>query len=195
VAVDLDFPHSSFDTLYRWLSSEGPSPKLTLGSECSTRSLRKLRAHREGVNSDLYFGGVRARESGAEVPYQRRRDRPRSLRLRLRSLMTSAADVRVVRPGGLWAHKLLEGRSLVLPDLVATRKPAVNMDEISVMIASLNNPKLLAVLDRVSTRLESPSLCADSLSRRGLRNPQFPRNRAEWASLRKQTLALPNARR
>jgi hypothetical protein len=194
VDVDLVFPHSSFDTIYRWLSPEGYSPKLTLGSESNTRSFRKLRAHKEDVSSDSYFGGVRTRESGAEVPYQWLGDRPRSLRLRLRPLITSE-EVRVVRPEGLWVLKLLAGRSQDLSDLFAIRKQAVNMDEISDMLASLDSPKLMAALDRVSTRLESPSLYADSLSRWGLGSPQLPRNRAEWASFKKQTLALLSARR
>jgi hypothetical protein len=191
IDVDLVLPQSMFGPMRRWLAAEGFSPKLTMGSEKDADSLRKLRAQRGDVSSDLYFGGVRARESGAEVTYRWLGDRPRSMRLRLRTL-TTHNEVRIVRPEALWVLKLLAGRSQDLSDLFAIREQAIEADEVSSMLGSLASPKLRLAIDRVSKLLESPVLYRDSLSRWGLGSPELPRNRAEWASFKQRALALLN---
>jgi nucleotidyltransferase AbiEii toxin of type IV toxin-antitoxin system len=189
VDVDLILPQSLFVPIHRWLVGEGFSSKLTMGTEKDSDSLRKLRAQKGEVSSDLYFGGVRARESGAEVSYGWLCDRPRSMRLRLRTL-TTRVEVRVVRPEALWVLKLLAGRSQDLSDLFAIRKQAIKKEEVSSMLASLANPKLRSTIDRVSVLVESPELYRDSLSRWGLGSPELPRNRAEWTSFKQLALAL-----
>ncbi|MGA7860321.1 MAG: nucleotidyl transferase AbiEii/AbiGii toxin family protein [Thermoplasmata archaeon] len=192
VDIDLALPQSLFEPIRRWLAAEGFSPKLTMGSERSADSLRKLRAQRGDVSSDLYFGGVRARESGAEVPFRWLGDRPRSMRLRLRTL-TTRGDVRVARPEALWVLKLLAGRPQDLSDLFAIRQQAIETYEVSSMLASLNSPKLRLTVDRVSKLLESPALYRDSLSRWELGSPELPQHRAEWTTFRQRVLALLNS--
>ncbi len=189
VDVDLVFPQSSFGPIRRRLAAEGFSAKLTRGSESSAESLRKLRANRGDVSTDLYFGGVQARESGAEIPFRWLEDRSRSIRLRLRTLTTSGG-VRVVRPEGLWVLKLVAGRPQDLSDLFAIHEQAINGDEISSMLTSLNSPRLRATADRVSKLLDSPILYADSLSRWALGSPELPKNRAAWTAFKERALAL-----
>jgi hypothetical protein len=189
VDVDLILPQSALGPTRRWLATEGFSDKLTMGSESNAGSLRKLRARRGDVSSDLYFGGVRARESGAEVPFQWLADRPRSMRLRLRTL-TTRGEVRIVRPEALWVLKLLAGRSQDLSDLFAIRDQAIESSEVLSMLASLTAPQLLTTVDRVSKLLESPGLYRDSLSRWGLGSPGLPRNRTAWKAFVQRTRAF-----
>lgn len=191
VDVDLVLPQSLFGPVRRWLAAEGYSPKLTMGSERDAESLRKLRAKRGDVSSDLYFGGVRSRESGAEVPYRWLEDRSRSMRIRLRTL-TTHEDVRVVRPEALWVLKLLAGRSQDLSDLFAIREQAIDEGEVSRMLAALASPKLRLTRDRATKLLESPALYRDSLSRWGLGSPDLKQNHAAWTSFQQRALALLN---
>jgi hypothetical protein len=192
VDVDLVLPQSSFGPTRRWLAAEGFSPRLTMGSEKDAGPLRKLRAKRGEVSSDLYFGGVGARESGTEVPYGWLEDRSRLMRLRLRTL-TTQGNVRVVRPEALWVLKLLAGRPQDLSDLFAIHEQAIDESEVSTMLAALASPKLQLAFERLSSLLNSPALYRDSLSRWGLGSPELRQNRAAWASFEKRALTLLNS--
>ena len=183
--VDIVLAQSEFGPVRRWLSEEGFSARISMGSEIDPDALRKLRAVRGDVSSDLYFGGVRARESGAEVPYDWLEERPRSMRLRLRTL-TTRKEIRVVRPEALWVLKLIAGRSQDISDLFAIREQPISADDVTGMLASLATPSLQSTFDRVSRLLESSVLYSDSLSRWGLGSPDLPRNRAEWRAFKER---------
>jgi len=192
VDVDLVLPQSSFESVNRWLASEGFSSRLTLGSSTDSESLRKLRVLRGAVSSDLYFGGIRARESGAEVPYEWINERSRKLRLRLRT-STTPDSVRVARPEAVWLLKLLAGRTQDLSDLFAIDQEPIDDREISAMLASLPRAGLQRTTRRISLLLESADLYRDSLSRWSLGSPEMPQNKRHWSRFKARitTLLLP----
>jgi hypothetical protein len=179
VDVDLVLPQSAFESVSSWLTSEKFSYRVTLGSPTGADSLRKLRALKGVVSSDLYFGGVRPRESGAEIPYGWLSDRARLLRLRLRT-STTIEPVCVARPEAIWGLKLLAGRTQDLSDLLAIVQEPIDEREISTMLGSLSRPGVQRTANRILLMLESPTLYKDSLSRWSRGSPELPENQRQW---------------
>lgn len=189
VDVDLALPGPSLEQIRRWLRDQGYSTKLTLGASSVSEASRKLLATRGGVSADLFFGGVRARESGVEISYTWLSDRYRVKRLVLRTLVTSYS-VRVVRPEALWVLKLVAGRSQDLSDLFAIRREPLDDHEVSVMMTSIGGSGHRTHLDGVSRRLNSTTLYHDSLSRWGLGSPSLVSNQQAWSEFRDRALAM-----
>jgi hypothetical protein len=192
VDVDLVLPDSSYRATRRFLTDRKFGVKLTMGSEDESSALRKLRAKSGEVTSDLFFGGVRARESGARVLYEWLAQKHRSIRLRLRAHSTPRS-IRVIRPEGLWVLKLLAGRHQDLSDLYAVRREPIDVDEVSAMLAALPEQQFGSIAANISEKLREPELYRDSLSRWGLGSPSLTQNVRSWSEFVNRILIMLKA--
>jgi len=181
--VDLVLPFDQLASIEAWLSAEGYSQKMTLGSRQIRGSLPKLRIEKGSITGDLYFGGIRSRETGTRIQYEWLAESSRERILRLKSTSTSR-PVALARPEVLWVLKLIAGRPQDLTDLFAINREPMDDSAVTEMLSRLRTPALAAKFERIEAKMSSEIEYADALSRRGLGSPESPRNRAEWSAFR-----------
>src|SRR5271170_2288332 len=192
VDVDLVFPATSLEPTRQWILGQGFSARLTMSPSSASDSMSKLLVKKRDATADLFFGGVRARESGAEIPYAWLSVRHRKKRLQLRTL-TTPNPIRVVRPEALWVLKLMAGRSQDLSDLFSIRREPFDDREVSEMLASLADVGHRSHIGNVARKLRSAALYRDSLSRWGLDSPSLRSNNRDWNAFRDRALTLLGA--
>jgi hypothetical protein len=187
--VDLVLPRGQLVPVEAWLDRGGFRHKMTFGSRESPGGHVKLRVGKGTVSGDLYFGGVRDRESGAEIQYDWLAEGAQERILRLRTSSTTH-PVRLVRPEGLWVLKLVAGRSQDLSDLFAIREEPVEGPAVGAQLASLGQEALRISWGRLDGGMRSEKEYRDTLSRWTMGSPDSPRNRGEWARFREKVTAI-----
>jgi hypothetical protein len=188
VDVDLVLPSGQRQAVESWFAEEGIRSRETLKAGIAGREISKLLITRDLVSGDVYFGGLRARETGAIVEYDWIARRPRRERLTL----TTGATRRpfsVARPEALWVLKLLAGRPEDLTDLFVISEWPVDSSDIASELERLEDSRVRSHLNGVASRLATDRECADALSRRGLGSPTNPRNQKLWTKFKRQALA------
>jgi hypothetical protein len=191
VDVDLILPAASRGPVESWLRAMGVKRRETLRIRSAIGRISKLLISHGLVSGDLYFGGLRARESGVVVDYEWIAQRPTRQRL---TLMTGATQgpTPVARLEALWALKLLAGRSQDITDLFAISERTVDSSEIRSKLQTLRSPQIRSHLRRVASRVGTDKEYLDALSRRGLGSPTDPRNRRRWGRFKEHlTDCLP----
>jgi hypothetical protein len=177
--VDLVFPSDRMTAVRGWLKRRSIPFGQTFDSVSTSGTIRKLRVEHDLLSGDLYFGGVRARDTGAVIESSWIARDPRTIRLRLTTAV-SQGSIAVARPEALWVLKLLAGRGQDVADLFAISSTPINGLEVRTELASLGGGRVASALRRVRERVERGDDYADSLSRRSLGSPSSARNRAAW---------------
>jgi Nucleotidyl transferase AbiEii toxin, Type IV TA system len=189
VDIDLVFPLGQLSEMQRWLTVAGYREQLTFGEGREAGKFTKLRINKGLVTGDLYFGGLRARASGAVVDYEWIAEGARERVLRLTTTSTSV-PIRTVRPEGLWVLKLLAGRPQDLSDLFAIREEPLDESVVAGKLATLRAPGLSTAWNEVGQRLRSEAEYRDALSRWALGSPSSPKNVREWGRFRERVLRM-----
>jgi hypothetical protein len=185
--VDLILPGASRGPVESWLRATGVEFRETLRIRSAIGRISKLLISHGPVSGDLYFGGLRARESGVVVDYDWIAQRPTRQRLTLMT-GTTRGTTPAARLEALWVLKLLAGRSQDITDLFAISERTVDSFEIRSKLQTLQSPRVRSHLRRVASRVRTDKEYLDALSRRGLGSPRDPRNRRRWERF-KQHLA------
>lgn len=183
VDVDLVLPSDQEGPVTRWLTAEHIDASSTLATQSGRHNLSKLRITRGKLSGDLYFGGLRARSTGSEVPYSWISKNPRPLRLTLTTTRLVRPTL-VARPEALWVLKLIAGRSQDITDLFAIASETINTEEIRKKLSDYSSPRERQFLLQVREAVDRGDDFADALSRRGLGSPRLPRNVKLWEGFR-----------
>ncbi len=192
VDVDLVLPEASRPNAAIWFTSVGASFRQSLKFEHAGSEWTKARISRDLVEGDAYFGGLRARESGAVVDYPWIAKHPVVKRLTLSTGITHR-ETRVARAEAIWVLKLLAGRAQDITDLFVISQWRVDESEVRSQLTSLLNQDVRSHLRRVATRLSSDKEYRDALSRAILGSPSDPANVKLWASFKRTALnCLPD---
>lgn len=183
VDVDLVLSSDQEGPVTRWLAAEHIDASSTLATQSGHHDLSKLRITRGKLSGDLYFGGLRARSTGSEVPYSWIAKDPRPLRLTL-TTTSLARPTLVARPEALWVLKLLAGRSQDITDLFTIAGETINTEEIRMKLSDYSSLRERQFLLQVREAVDRGDDFADALSRRGLGSPRLPRNVKLWEGFR-----------
>lgn len=188
VDVDLVLPSGQRQEVEAWLAAEGIRSKETLRAGKVGKEISKLLISRNLVSGDVYFGGLRARATGAIVEYDWIARNPTRDRLTLTTGSTRL-PFSVARPEALWVLKLLAGRPEDLTDLFVISEWKVDSSDIASELKRLEDSRVRSHLDGVASRLATNREYLDALSRRGLGSPANPRNQNLWTKFKMQALA------
>ena len=183
VDVDLVFPEGVLDSAKSWVEESGLVAEETMASRSRDRRLTKFRISGQLLSADLYFGGLRSRESAAEIDYEWIAERARTIYLDLTSGRTST-QLSVARPEALWTLKLLAGRAQDITDLFVISESPIDQSEVRSKLQSLHGPKVRQVMRRVVQLVDSDAEYRDAVSRRSMGSPDLPRNRQKWQAFR-----------
>ena len=186
--VDLALPAKSLERTESWLKDTGVKSRKTLEVRQAAGTVSKLLISKGLVAGDLYFGGLRARESGAVIDYDWIAKRPTSQRLRL-TTGTTNLPFPIARLEALWVLKLLAGRPQDVTDLFVMSEWPVDSSEVRSKLEGLENAQVRASLRKVEARLASDQEYHDSLSRRGLGSPRDTRNLNLWRKFKLQAMS------
>lgn len=192
VDVDLVLPVGSSADANEWFDANRVHHKRTLEFEGPAGKVTKLLIRRDLLSGDVYFGGLRARETGIVVDYEWIARSPRLQRLSLTTVITRN-PILVARVEALWVLKLLAGRAQDLTDLFAISGWQFDHMEVRDKLEQLADKNTRAHFRRVRSRLDSEKEYKDALSRRGFGSPTATPNRAMWARFRRLTIELTSA--
>lgn len=187
VDVDLILPGGRRTQVLSWLTDNGVKFRETLKVRAVVGLISKLLVSHELISADLYFGGLRARESGAVVDYGWIARRPNLQRLAL-TTGTTRGPISIARPEALWVLKLLAGRPQDITDLFAISGWAVDSSEIRAELEALRAPQVRSHFQRVASRLGTDKEYLDALSRRGLGSPGDLRSQNRWRKFKEQAM-------
>ncbi len=178
--LDIAIPASAATEWMGWLAKHGLSRERTWKAAVTSEPVPETQRWRDGfVSLDLMSGGVRDRSAGASIPESWLLLRPQALRLELLSGRLDR-EVPVVRPEGLWATKLLAGRSQDIADLFGISRQPVNIGEVRELFARLQSPRLERKFQATIRSLRERKTYTDALSRLSMGRPSLPPNIRSW---------------
>lgn len=189
VDVDLIFPVAALEYTRKWLRMEGVDSKETWRPAGARPPWVKLLIERDLLSGDLYFGGLRARDTGALIDYEWLALRPTATRLALTTGI-SGAEFPVARAEAIWVLKLLAGRPQDVTDLFAIFQWPVNLTEVGEKLKQLRDKRVEVGLKRLSNRLLSDKEYQDALSRRSLGSPANARNLSLWSKFKSDVISV-----
>jgi hypothetical protein len=177
--VDVVIPFLAAPRVREWLKSEGLSLSKRSVPNPENFDGQVERYRRSPITLDLLADAVRDRDAKVDIP--ERWISKDAVRQRLVTISgRTTVEVPVARPAALWALKLQAGRPRDLSDLFAISDTPFNANEVESLFHKLTSKSLVAKLTTVRSRVRSPRLYADSLSRRQLGMPSEPSNRRKW---------------
>jgi hypothetical protein len=178
--VDLVIPRDTKPKIVEWLDEAGfRSPPRDSRSFIHFDDV--IRLTRGDVILDLMVGRVRDREVGAELPEPWISKKSNRTILELVRARTTS-PVAIARPEAIWALKLLSARDQDLGDLYAISRTKIQEADIAAILSSVMNAKLRVQLEELASRLQSPKIYFDSLSRVQGGSPRDQRNLESWRS-------------